>query len=460
MHGGGPVEWLPAEPLDAPCPVCGGVSATALLTVANPYTPGQLLPFARCGSCASVFLSHPQLHISHDAGLDDAAFLTWYLETGAGIDAMLQPLLALPMPRGGTFLDVGCGFGFSTWYASEHLGMRAVGLERAPYGARGRHLLGADIRPEYVGEPCSGTIERFEVVHCSEVIEHVEDPRAFLCELRARCDERGLLIMTTPDADVIRPETPGPVIVEALSPGLHRILLNRQHLQLMLEEAGFPVQRVVQNGGHLVVWASSIPLPEPRWAAVDSELYIAVLTQLARFPDAALRRGSLYRLLRHHVTEGHFRDAEVVLEDLTSALADGFGARVLSLSGPLLDDHLESNAAPGQPSFLGPLYYWLGMLATHSRSSDVATRTRLFADALTLLSHAVQTRPQYAHEDASLVEAARFHLLQVALQTAVRELPPALAGPFCDRARTELRTATALMVPTDQSDLVDDLMQP
>lgn len=454
------LHWLPPEPARADCPVCPSHHAHDVLALPHPHRADEELRVSRCDACGSVFLADGGQHVSHDEGLADDVFLTWYLECGAGIDAMLQPLVALPLPAGGSLLDVGCGYGFTVWFAQQHLRMRATGLERAPYGRRGAQLLGIDVRPAYVGDPGATDGGPFDVVHASEVVEHVEDPLAFLRALRGACAPDGLLVLTTPNADVVRPGTPDPVVVEALSPGLHRYLLSPGRLQALLTEAGFSEQRLVRNGGHLVVWASARAVPELTWAPLDPALSVAVLEGLRDLPEPALSRGAAYRLLREQVAAGRVEDAARALEDVRALVHRDLGSDPLQEGAAVAHGRTAGPAdrAGRWPSFLGPLLHWAGMLTTLTAPSDVGRRVRLLADALAVEQHEVATGPQYAHEAAALAESTRFHLAQACLQGAARELPVLLGtvtdelgltpGAHAARALDELaRLDTAVRIP-------------
>lgn len=434
-----------------PCPVCQAVAGEDLVAVADTGR-GADLSFARCGRCRSVYLRTQDRHIAHDEGLDDALFLTWYLEAGAGLEAMLPPLLAHPWRPGTSMLDVGCGYGFSAWYVQDLLGGRVVGLERASYGARGGAELGVEVRAEYLA---GDTVVRggpFDVVHCSEVVEHVNEPSRFLRSLRSATTDQGRLVLTTPDADAITADRPAAEVVEALSPGLHRFLLAPDHLQSLLREAGFEHQHLVRNGAHAVVWASPAPLEAPDWREVDPDELLKALRRLSATDDPALARGIAYRSLRTLVQLGRLVQAREDLAHLRQLLLADFSLDPLAFTGEAVIRYLATTGPDDRigvwPSFLGPLLFWIGMLETLDDPGDVATRTRLFADAVTVMRHDVATGHRYAHEAAWLVERARFHLLQVAAQTVAREAPvllgevpddlPVSAGAHAGRTREEL----------------------
>lgn len=102
-------------------------------------------------------------------------------------------------PAGAPVLDLGCGAGpFTHWIANS--GYEAVGVDvSATAIARARdHYKGA--RFELLGE--GGRIplddEAVAAVWTSEVIEHVLDVPAFLCEIHRVLRPKGILVLTTP----------------------------------------------------------------------------------------------------------------------------------------------------------------------------------------------------------------------------------------------------------------------
>lgn len=102
-------------------------------------------------------------------------------------------------------LDIGCGAGLLT-EPMARLGGDVTGVDAAGENVRiaGQHADGQGLTIRY----CAGDIAdpafaeplgQFDLVTAMEVIEHVSDPAAFLGALRARLNDQGLLILSTPN---------------------------------------------------------------------------------------------------------------------------------------------------------------------------------------------------------------------------------------------------------------------
>lgn len=100
-----------------------------------------------------------------------------------------------------TALDVGCGNGWILAAIDEACGMRAelFGIEPSPVGvinAR-RRVPRAQIEVGTLGSVEFG--RRFDIVVCSEVLEHIDDQATFIRVLSETVAPGGTLILTTPN---------------------------------------------------------------------------------------------------------------------------------------------------------------------------------------------------------------------------------------------------------------------
>ena len=93
----------------------------------------------------------------------------------------------------------------------------------------------------------------YDVVICSEVLEHVADPHALLAAIGERLSPQGLLVLTTPNLDGVHEGAAPGDLVRALSPGLHLVLY---------DSALLARRRMLRTGWAISAGSSS---PEATW---------------------------------------------------------------------------------------------------------------------------------------------------------------------------------------------------
>lgn len=137
----------------------------------------------------------------------------------------------------GRFLEVGCNLGFAV-EAARRLGFEAHGIEIDAAATAQAQRLFADCSFRACAaaeEAASG--RSYDVVFCTEVIEHVPDPGEFAAALGRLVAPGGHLFLTTPDAGhplrgdfLAWPET---------KPPEHLFWFTRDALRRLLGKAGF-----------------------------------------------------------------------------------------------------------------------------------------------------------------------------------------------------------------------------
>lgn len=186
---------------DAPCPLCGGAHARAVLRAGDRLRPHDAATYsvARCDDCGLAY-TRPRP--------TPQAIGRYYPDSysGGGRHGLIDRLegayrarqqreavrwLAALRPHCGRLLDVGCGRG-DLLAALRDAGWTTSGLEPSPAGAaaaRSRGLNVADGRFEEL-DPSA---VRFDVVIFSGVLEHLHDPLQALQTARALLAAGGLL---------------------------------------------------------------------------------------------------------------------------------------------------------------------------------------------------------------------------------------------------------------------------
>lgn len=142
---------------------------------------------------------------------------------------------------GNRFLDIGCNLGFAV-EAARDLGLQATGIEIDPDAvARARvrvenatfHIADAEAFAAAGKGP-------FDILYCTEVIEHVRDPDAFAAALARLAAPGAVLFLTTPDGGhwrVPRDFTRWPEV----KPPEHLRWFTREALRRLFDRHGFDV---------------------------------------------------------------------------------------------------------------------------------------------------------------------------------------------------------------------------
>ena len=123
--------------------------------------------------------------------------------TRARYDIVLECVREAAIPRGGRLLDVGCGDGALSGVLNSALGMQVTGVDTSEKGlALAREMFARrGLAGEFKlvnGYETGFKDGSFDVVVCSDVVEHVDDPGAMLREIHRVLVPGGRLVITTP----------------------------------------------------------------------------------------------------------------------------------------------------------------------------------------------------------------------------------------------------------------------
>ena len=100
--------------------------------------------------------------------------------------------------RTGRLLDVGSGPGFLLDFGKRR-GWHVLGIEPSAAAAAHARSLGVDVLEEFLTEDLGHRLGAFDVIHLSEVLEHLPDPRAFLEICRDMTAPGGLVCVSVPN---------------------------------------------------------------------------------------------------------------------------------------------------------------------------------------------------------------------------------------------------------------------
>ena len=354
--------------IEAVCPACTDTGPKSVrLKVRSAVPPCPELPLVMCGRCATAFfptLQPPEYETVHAT----EAALAFYLEQGAGIDVMAEPLAAIDSAKVRRYLEVGCGFGFSLDFARTVFGWSVKGIDPGFAARAGRDQLGLDIASIYLNTPADAGAEPFDLVLCSEVVEHVFDPLGFLSILRGVLAPGATLLLTTPNAGAIAHETPAGVLVPLLSPGYHATLYSREGFETLLRRAGFTAVSVVEHGATLRAAAAMTEGTADLSRGLDRARYIDYLAERSEAVPAGtpLGLGYRYRRVKELTHAGRFAEALEAAGPMIEACRERWGIDLDKPEGFLAWQDWPTDIAgfhDRAPFSLCGILYCLGMAA-------------------------------------------------------------------------------------------------
>jgi SAM-dependent methyltransferase len=118
----------------------------------------------------------------------------WNLVYGERYDTF-ESLLS---PDRRTILDVGSGPGYFLLHGRDR-GWQTTGVEPSRQAAAHSRGLGLDIREMMLDEHSAAELGRYDVIHLSEVLEHLPDPRAMVRLAHRLLNDDGLLCIAVPN---------------------------------------------------------------------------------------------------------------------------------------------------------------------------------------------------------------------------------------------------------------------
>jgi 2-polyprenyl-3-methyl-5-hydroxy-6-metoxy-1,4-benzoquinol methylase len=158
--------------------------------------------YVQCSLCGLAYVLNPPLEAELLAQYNSgtSSKLSYY-RLAANADARTFNALLLKIEQyepGGRILDIGCNIGTFVRVAGDR-GWVATGvdvnIEAVNYGKR----LGLDVRT--VEELGTKDLERFDVIHSSDTIEHFADPKSSISHFLTRCKPNVLVALSTPNYD-------------------------------------------------------------------------------------------------------------------------------------------------------------------------------------------------------------------------------------------------------------------
>jgi 2-polyprenyl-3-methyl-5-hydroxy-6-metoxy-1,4-benzoquinol methylase len=149
----------------------------------------------------------------------------------------LLPLLALS--KGKKFLDIGCHLG-SMVEASRRNGCEAYGLEvdSGVISIAEKLFPKCKFFNETLEELALRNIQ-FDVIHCTEVIEHIPNLNSFMESLSLICKQDAVMLFSTPDSGHFRVNRKNLLEWKELRPVSHVCIFNRKNITAFFVKFGF-----------------------------------------------------------------------------------------------------------------------------------------------------------------------------------------------------------------------------
>ena len=220
------------------CPVCGGREARALGAKGG-------FEYLRCTGCGLVYSATLPTAAQYAASYGEyTAFESTRLRVWRKTLKLLPLVLLgrsrLPERRPLRFLDIGANTGYNT-EAARVLGCEAHGLETNPGTiAMARREYPRCVFHEETIEQLATRGFSFDVIYCSEVLEHVPEPQAFMAAIAAVAAPHTTLFLTTPDSAHFKVPADALAWKEVI-PVQHLRLFDRANLTRLLAAHGFKI---------------------------------------------------------------------------------------------------------------------------------------------------------------------------------------------------------------------------
>lgn len=201
---------MPITPTLAPqCVACSGDETTPLPVAPNPLPGEPEYVWRRCNRCGS-HSAFPRRAMDYEeaykalsvyttamADLAGAVRTAKNCENGQWYNRCMAYRFVKRTAERARLLDVGAGTGFMLSLAEE-MGIEPVGVD---ISEKCRRFVESNVRGAKMHATLEEVSGQFSHVVALEVLEHVEDPLAFLGQLKEKLREDGYLVLSVPNVE-------------------------------------------------------------------------------------------------------------------------------------------------------------------------------------------------------------------------------------------------------------------
>jgi SAM-dependent methyltransferase len=358
----------------------------------------------KCSSCECLFYQE-KFFFDFKNNFEHNRSLSTYLEKTSDFEALITILYNFLSALPKNYIngvEIGCGAGILIDFVQLVMQKQMIGFEPSSlYSREGRERLKLNIVEDFFS---SGYLEgsKVDFAICCQVIQMNDEPILFLQEMRKVLSPQGILILSTPDADLLSKTSDPFTNLSALSPGVHKTIFSKKGLQEAFIKAGFSHVNFFKKDGDLFALAATSDLPEINLfkpnRSVVLNYYRQKLSVLEK--DTAFFKGIWYRYYRNKIDHAEYEEALELLKDAhwfeiwTEDEIEDIGTS---------DNLFELNSAAD-----AIIYYYTGILFLNHLQSP-ANAEKFFLLSFLLCKKIIQIQPELGIIEKDIIWLAKLH---------------------------------------------------
>ncbi len=397
------------------CPICGSNNLRRNYLKFNYGHKDYVL--VMCLDCSGLSYEN-EFFFDFKENLDHNRSLKTYLEKTSDIETMVEVMTNFFNHFAGdthTGIDIGCGVGMVMDFSEKVMAKEMIGFEPSShYCKEGRDTLGLTIIEDFF-TPEKINYKQFDFAVCFQLLQLVPEPGMLLTDIRKSLTNNGILLLSTPDNEVILPEVNFANHLSTLSPGVHRSIFNEKSLKHIILKTGFKNVQIHNRSGQIFAIASDRTLPVFDIFEPNRNLLLNYYTRkLDELPgDSSYFRGIWYRLYRNRIDHGEYEKALDLLKN-----AEWFEmwseTEVESIRTP--DKLYELNSSAD-----AIILYYTGILfLNYLKKNEWAEK--FFLLSFLLCQRIIQIHPDMCPIEKDIVWLAKLHhVLAISYQNRIQE---------------------------------------